>query len=286
MPGQVVLSRHRQVIGLGLTAVVVALSCAALGRWQWHRYQDKHARNASVQGSYDLPVADLRSVLPDPAAPGGSRFDPGQEWRPVRASGRYEPSGTTLVRNRPREVSGDDPTFGFEILVPLRLDDGSVLLVDRGWVPNAFTGEKAGRTPDAVPAPPSGRVTVVVTLRRSEPSRDQQLPAGQAASIAVPQVARALGVSSYPAYGALRSESPAGSSAPLLPQRPEPDGGEGINASYAVQWLLFAALALGFPFWYVRRSRTAGAAGPSRSDASPAPAVRPRRRRIWDDEDE
>jgi cytochrome oxidase assembly protein ShyY1 len=299
VPGPVVLRQHRQVVGLVVTAVVVALCCVALGRWQWHRYQSKHARNALVQGNYDRSVVDLRSVLPrpadpaDPADPAGARLGTGlgprQEWRPVRVSGRYDVSGTTLIRNRPREVSGTDPTFGFEIVLPLRLDDGTVLLVDRGWVPNSFTGERAGRTPDAVPAPPSGKVSVVVTLRRSEPSRDQQLPAGQAASIAVPQIARALGVETYPAYGALRSESPAVSPAPLLPQRPQPDGGEGINASYAVQWLLFAALALGFPFWFVRRTRRPppDSAG-DRADVQAAGTAtgRPRRRRIWDDEDE
>ena len=49
--------------------------------------------------------------------------------------------------------------------------------------------------------------------------------------------------------------------APELLGAPELDGGEGINASYAVQWLLFAVAALGFPYWFVRRGRRADEAG-------------------------
>lgn len=277
MPGLDFWRRHRRLVGLGLVAVVVAAGCLALGRWQWHRYQGKHARNALVQRNYDAPVVPLAALLPSPI---GSTGDPGalpadRQWRPVRVVGIYDPSGTMLIRNRPRRVAGTDPTFGFEIVVPLRLADGAVLLVNRGWVPNATSGARAGLTPDAVPAPPVGRVTVVVTLRTGEPARAERLPAGQAASIAVPQLARAVGAPVYPGYGALRGESPAAAPAPLPPLRPENDGGEGINASYAVQWVLFAVVAVGFPFWYVRRS-----------NPRPAGTPRPTKHRIWDDEDE
>jgi hypothetical protein len=90
-----------------------------------------------------------------------------------------------------------------------------------------------------------------------------------------------------------------------------PDGGEGINASYAVQWAVFALLGLGFPIWVVRRRRDAAAEDAASADAptrvdepvptavgdeprrapagvSPGTRAGPRKRRhhIWDDEDE
>lgn len=253
-------------------AIVVALGCVVLGRWQWDRYQDKRDRKQLVERNYGSPVAPLDDLLPDPRG----RFDPTLQWRPVRAVGSYLPDATVLVRNRPRDVGGAAPTFGYEVVVPLRLDDGNVLLVDRGWVASGTQGRNPAAEPDVVPPPPPGRVEVVASLRASEPRRDQQLPAGQAGSVSIPQIAASLGVPVYPAYAALRTESPAASPAPVPVPRPELDGGEGINASYAVQWGVFGLLALGFPFWFVRRTRAAAADDDRAS----------RRRRIWDDEDE
>ena len=112
------------------------------------------------------------------------------------------------------------------------------------------------------------------------------------ASIDLGQVAADHRPRLYPAYGALVSEQPAGHpGARRCSGQPELDGGEGINASYAVQWLLFAALALGFPWWFVRRRPASGRArGRARGDGADGPdgvpVPVPRRRRIWDDEDE
>jgi cytochrome oxidase assembly protein ShyY1 len=149
-------------------------------------------------------------------------------------------------------------------------------------------------------------VTVVARLRASEPQRGHDLPAGQVCSIAVGQIASQTGHTTYQAYGALVSESPAVSPAPAALDPVRPDGGEGINASYAVQWVVFALLGLGFPVWVVRRRREAAAereaeaaasppAGPPPDDqdavavpvAVPAAArQRKRRHHVWDDEDE
>ncbi len=270
--------RHRQIVGLAVLAVVVALGCVALGRWQWHRYQDKHDRKQLVERNYDAPAVPLRQLLPT----ADSGLDPADQWRPVRVTGRYDAPATTLVRNRPHDVGASAPAFGYEVLVPLVLDDGSALLVDRGWVPSGTGGPNPAQEPDVVPPPPDGTVDLVVRLRPSEPTRGEQLPPGQVASIAVGQVARATGLTLRPAYGVLVSESPAAEPAPALLERPELDGGEGINASYAVQWLLFAALALGFPFWFVRRQRAPAPA----ADLPRTPvATTARKRRIWDDEE-
>ncbi|MGN6611392.1 MAG: SURF1 family cytochrome oxidase biogenesis protein [Angustibacter sp.] len=274
--------RHRQTVGVGVLAVLVALACVALGRWQWHRFHDKHDRKQLVQRNYDTAPVPLSQLLASPGAP----FRPDLQWRQVRVTGRYDVAATTLVRNRPHDVGGS-PTFGYEVLVPLVLDDGSALLIDRGWIPSGTAGSAPGERPDVVPAPPGGQVGVVARLRPSEPRRPGRTPPGQVGSIAVSQVAELTGLRLYPGYGALLSESPAPAQAltPLGP--PQLDGGEGINASYAVQWWIFAVLALLFPFW-LRRRRAAeadAAAQPAGSDTPLAPTAA-RRRRIWDDEDE
>lgn len=308
------LRRHREVIVLWLLAVLFACACVLLGRWQLHRYQDKHAKAQLVERNHAAPPVELGALLPSPSTP----LPPDDRYRAVTVRGTYDVDSTRLVRNRPHRGDAADATFGYEVVVPLVLPDGSVFLVDRGWVPNGRSGSTPGGRPDVVPAPPAGTVTVVARLRASEPRRGHGLPSGQVGSVSVPQIAEELGRPTYRAYGAATSESPAAPDpiARLDPVRTE--GGEGINASYAVQWVIFALLGLGFPLWVIRRRREAAAeeaeatesssadAGEAAAEAEargtpdaaarqrtpvsvgPRQTNRPRKRRhhVWDDEDE
>lgn len=251
------LRRHREVISLWLLAVLFACGCVLLGRWQLHRYQDKHAKAQLVTRNHAARTVPLRDLLPTPSTP----LRPGDRYRAVTVQGTYDPQGTRLVRNRPHRGDDADASFGYEVVVPLVLPDGSAFLVDRGWVPNGRSGSTPGGRPDAVPDSPTGTVTVVARLRASEPRRGHDLPAGQVGSISVPEIASGTGHPTYQAYGALVSESPAPAQAPQALDPVRPDGGEGINASYAVQWVVFAMLGLGFPVWVIRRRKEAAAEG-------------------------
>ena len=284
MSGLAVLRRHQASVGLWLLALVFATACVLLGRWQLSRFQDKHERAQLVTRNYDAAPVPLAELLALPEA----AFDPRRQWRTVTVSGTYDASATHLVRNRPRKGGGADAVFGYEVLVPLRLDDGSALLVDRGWLPNGTRGSTPGQAPDAVPDPPAGRVEVVARLKSSEPQRGGDLPRRQVASIAVGDIAGRLGYPVYPAYGVLVRESPSVTPAPAALDRPVIDGGEGINASYAAQWVLFALLGLGFPVWVAHRRRTAAMEGAQSqpTDVPPPPLEPARRRRIWDADDE
>ena len=99
---------------------------------------------------------------------------PPSPCRRTRSGGRSGPGGriwsdaTVVVRNRPNE-NGE---FGYEVVVPFRVDGGPVLLVDRGWIPNGASGAR----PDAVPAPPPGKVTIVARLRPTEPPEHPRRP--------------------------------------------------------------------------------------------------------------
>lgn len=267
------LRRHRESIGLWLLALVFATACIFLGRWQLHRYQAKQAKAELVSRNYNAPPVPLGRLLPSPT----TAFRPSLEWRQVQAAGTYEPAGTLLVRNRPHRGQGVQGVYGYEVLVPLRLDDGTVLLVDRGWLPNGTRGTDPGAAPDVVPAPPRGRVQVLGRLKPPEPARAERLPPGQVASIAVPQIGARMGLALYQAYAVLAREDPSVTPAPALLDPPVVDGSEGINASYALQWALFALLGLGFPVWVARRRR---------EDSRPPRPPRPRRPHIWDADDE
>jgi cytochrome oxidase assembly protein ShyY1 len=271
------LRRHRELIALWVLAVLFACACVLLGRWQLHRYQDKHATAQLVTRNQAAAPVPLSRLLPGPS----SRLADTDKYRAVTVQGTYDVDGTRLVRNRPHRGDGADATFGYEVVVPLVLADGSAFLVDRGWVPNGASGSAPGGRPDAVPEPPAGHVSVVARLRASEPVRSQELPAGQVGSVSVAEIARGTGRPTYRAYGALLQETPAPASAPALLDPVTTEGGEGINASYAVQWAVFALLGLGFPVWIVRRRREAAAelaehalppdegAAPEHTDAQP-----------------
>ena len=225
-------------LGLLALALVVAVACVLLGSWQWHRREERLARNAEVVQNYDRDPVALEQALPDP-----SRFPPGGTWTPVLLEGEYVADATVLVRNRTR-----DGRPGYQVLVPLRTDDGPVLVVDRGFVTIGETGER----PDDVPAAPQGEVSVVARLREPEPADGRGAPAGQAQRINPAALSAAMAGASGDrfaaadvvtgAYGDLAAEDPAPATAPLREPRPALD--EGPHLSYALQWVVFAIGAL------------------------------------------
>lgn len=237
---------RRRSWALALVGVVVLSVCFVfLGRWQMSRHDAKVERRNLIAANYDAAPVPLADLVPPTAAGGdvqpGTRqagtFDRALEWRPVTVRGTYAAQHTILVRNRPFEGVN-----GYEVLVPLRTDDGRVLLVDQGWI---VAGADASR-PDSVPSPPQGPVEVVARLRPGEPPTDRRPPAGQALRIDLDQIGETLqdaGVSQplVPAYAVLATQSPASERAPAL--LPRPEVGLGINFAYAVQWWAFAVAA-------------------------------------------
>lgn len=257
---------------LGALAVAAAFAVAAffLGQWQWHRYEERRDRADRITAHYDAAPVSLDGRLDTGPMPVT------EEWTKVRAQGRYAAGEPLLVRNRPLEG-----TYGYEVLSPFTLSDGRTILVDRGWVPNA---ESAQARPDVPPAP-TGTVTVTGWLRPSERSLGRDLPAGQLASIDLPRAEQQLGTDLLGAYLVLEREQVAGSSA--APARPypleRPDTTIGPHQAYAFQW--WGAMAVGFALvWFgARREYREGLEGRS-GTGQPAPG-RPRKVRVWDEED-
>lgn len=266
-------------------AVVFAIACAFLSQWQFSRNEERAGQLALVAANYDADPVPLAEVIP----PDGT-LDPQDEWRPVILTGRYLAEDQLLVRNRPH-----GGTAAFEVLVPFQLDDGRVVLVDRGWVP---PGEDQPE-PDTVPAAPSGDTTVVVRLRPGEPvpasgrsAPDGQVPTinpGLVADTISPDAGAALERS---AYGVMVTEDPAPASVPHALEKPSDDPGP--HLSYAIQWILFAAMGfifIGYVIRTERRHRREDAAeavteAGTATDAAARPAAASRRRRDRDADDE
>jgi cytochrome oxidase assembly protein ShyY1 len=221
----------RRWLGYLAFAVAFAIACGFLSSWQLNRGNEAAAANRLIEANFHAPPVPLTEALPTLGS-----FDAGQQWLRVTATGTYLPDDELLVRNRPT-ASGP----GFEVLTPLRLANGTVFIVDRGWVP---TGE-AQDAPDSVPAPPEGEVTVVARLKPSEPHLDTRTASGQqVATVELPVVKRKIGGEVYTgAYGVLDSQTPAPASAPDPVLTSEPTQDEGLHWSYMIQWIIFALIA-------------------------------------------
>ncbi len=260
-------------------AVVFAIACAFLSNWQFTRNEDRAAQLALVDANYDADPVALDALIP-----AGGRLDPSDQWHPVRLTGAYLGDEQLLVRNRPH-----GGTAAFEVLVPFRLDDGRVILIDRGWVPPGDDQPE----PDAVPAAPTGEVTVIARLRAGEalPTSGRSAPEGQVPTIHLPLIADALdpaagGALEQSAYGVMVSEEPSPATRPNELESPSEDPGP--HLSYAIQWILFAIMGFVFIGYVIRTERRHRRedAEDDGADAAPAAHEAPRRRRDRDAADE
>lgn len=260
-----VLRRPRWIAYL-LLAVLFGVITTGLGLWQWQRHEEKVERRDLVEANYDAPAVPLTEVVrPDGMLP------PDQEWRRVVVEGEYAVADQHLVRNRPYQG-----VFGYEVLVPLLTGQGAAVAVDRGWVRNA---ETAATVPE-VPEPPAGPVTVTGWLRPSEPDLGRDLPEGQLASIDLPGLEEATGTPLVAAYLILEAEEPAPAQRPAA--LPRPDTRLGSHFAYALQWWL--TVPVGVVLVLVMARQTAREErGETAEDRTPA--GRPRKVRIWDEED-
>lgn len=231
----------RWILGhLGVALLVVVL--INLGLWQLRRLDERQDYNAQVaERTAMAPTSGSSALL--------SSGEPSElEWRPVTVTGVYNPDDSLIILGR-----SDGGVAGTHSLVPLVADDGLVWLVNRGFVPLAT----------ATPAPPSGTVTVTGWLRRTQTRAalgavDSSDPATvEYHRFDVALISRRIDGEVAPMWIQSAGESPASAERWPAPV-PLPPADEGSHLSYAGQWFLFAAVALGGWIVLIRRaSRTA-----------------------------
>lgn len=213
-----------------LLTAIFAGACVALSTWQFARRDEAQQEIQRVLENYNAQPIAIKEALPS-----RSHFDEDDKWIPVVITGTYLPEDQLIVRSRPREQ-----VAGVEVLTPLKTADGSVFIVDRGWIPANTNPED----PYLIPEPPAGEVTVVARLKASEPPiPGREMVDGQLATIELPLIQEVLNTPTYTgAYGLLDSETPPPiEAAPLPALKPSLD--EGAHLSYALQWIMFGVLA-------------------------------------------
>jgi len=212
-----------------VVALVIAAGCVRLGIWQLDRLAHRRARNAELAARLALPPIELpRRGIPADSA--------GQ--RRIVARGVYD-----FARERVRPGRSFDGTPGVALVTPLRLSDGSAVLVDRGWVPSpdAYHVDQARyREPDTAVVEGVGVVVPRNGLRGDvDPGRlRDSLP-----------------------YALLPFVVRQGGASPGLPRRwPPPALDNGPHLSYAIQWFSFALIIVVGTVALLRRPGVSGAA--------------------------
>ncbi|NNH72420.1 SURF1 family protein [Nocardia uniformis] len=253
-----------------LAAVVVAFAymCfTVLAPWQLGKNTSTSHRNQQIADSVEAPPVDITTMLD------GTGNE--TEWRRVTATGGYVPDSTMLVRLRHL-----DGAPAFAVLGAFRLEDGRVLLVDRGMVA-AVDGSRPPQIADA----PAGPQRLEARVRASEGIAEGKPPMTengyrQVYSIDTGQEATVLDLplTEIPTDGRggylqLAADQP-GAFTPV----PLPQLDAGPYLSYGLQWLAFgimAPLGLGY-FVYAemraRRRESAEVADTSTSGAAPSAA--------------
>ena len=203
--------------------VLLAVAAALLGRWQWDRTQDILAAERAAL-SQAIPVE--QAVDPQ----GSVTLPPESIGRPVLLAGEYVPDLQVAVTNREHEGQP-----GVWIVTGLRLADGRLAAVLRGWLPDA-------EAPGA--AAPMGDVMVTGVLQPDETFyADAEVPVGTVASIAHDRLAALWGDVVLPGFVVLESQEPAlpPSPVPVMPTVQTSDVPFPLqNFVYAFQWWLFA----------------------------------------------
>ncbi len=219
----------RRWITFLVVVVALAFVCIELGRWQFHRLHDRLINNAIVRANLDAKPAPATAVLTTTSPTDAF------EWRRVSATGTYDAANTVLLKYQTR-----DGRPGVDVIVPLRVDDGRAVLVDRGWVP----GPDNGNVRITPPSPPSGKVTVTGWLRQNASEGGAStVYDGQVRAISSDQIGQVLPYPVYGGYLTARAESPRGARTPARDSGP--DLSSGPHFFYGLQWYFFALLAVG-----------------------------------------
>ncbi|NML15122.1 SURF1 family protein [Azohydromonas caseinilytica] len=233
------LSGRAQHAVVGLAAVLGVLLTARLGLWQLDRAAEKEALQEAVEASAELPPLSMQALARTPTQAAEQRH------RRVEVRGRWLAEHTVFLDNRQM-----DGRPGFFVFTPMLLDDGSVVLVQRGWVPRDM--QERTRLPSiSTPAQP---VTLTARVERAPARLYEFTPQGGEAG-AIRQnlsIASFAGETHLPLrpLTLLQLDDKAPAADGLLRRWPLPAVDVHKHYGYAVQWFSLAALITGLYVWF------------------------------------
>jgi surfeit locus 1 family protein len=219
--------------------------CVRLGIWQLDRLEGRRAFNAHVEAMRAAELLTLAGQTVDDLTT--------MEYRAVAVSGTYDFENQVVLRNQYYQSRS-----GFHLLTPLLLDDGSALLVDRGWIP--ADGNDSPADWRKYDGPRRVSVRGQIRLGHARPDMggvpDPALAPGQTKlefwnSINLDRIGQQLPYPLIDIY--VQPNVDPADVTPPIPYQPVLELSEGPHFGYAMQWFTFASiLVFGYPF-YLRR---------------------------------
>ena len=194
--------------------------------WQWSRLQETKRANAQTTSAMN----DAPTVLTS-----ASQLDPLGKYRRVSVSGTWDFTHSVYVR-----YPVVDSAQGYYALTPLKVSDGSTVVVNRGWFPQQAAQD------DAMPAANTQPVTVTgLTREGDDESGSVEATTG---SPSIPTVTAIDAKALAPLMKAdvpvnwIQLEQPVVPSGPKV--LPQPELTEGSHWSYTLQWAAFAIITV------------------------------------------
>lgn len=138
--------RFRPSLWLTVSGAVAFAILCGLGYWQLERRAWKNGLIEQVEARMDNAAVPLPDRIGDPDA---------WRFRRVSVSGVFHHDGEVY-----RTGKAEGGVIGYRVFTPLERPDGSMILVERGWVPERFKDPAA--RPDE---PPAGPVSFTGVLR-------------------------------------------------------------------------------------------------------------------------
>lgn len=221
-------------IAITLVCIFMLPAFQALSNWQWHRLQDRQIANIAIQEQIDKePVAISELLISGDAS---KTVPDHSQWRTVELSGSWLPADQVLVRKKSLESD-----LGLWVVTPLKLADGTVVMVNRGWTAAANSAIDS----PVVAEVPVGTIEVLGRLRevteRTKPA-PTDLPDGQVDRIIPLEIVESQDTLSN-AYVDMTASRPESKSSEIR-TLPAPEVTEGAHRSYAIQWLFFEIMTV------------------------------------------
>lgn len=216
-----------QVVPTVMVVIFVPLFIG-LAIWQLDRAEQKRTLAAALEMRSKLPELLLGTGLPDTGE---------LEFRKVIAEGRFLGDKTVLIENRKHLGKR-----GFHVLTPLLMEDGQIVLVNRGWIAGEGREMKMPDTPDSntdlsikgevrIPQPPALGLDLEISPQEVMPHWP---------FLTLVNYSSWSGLDILPFQILQAADDASG----FIRRWPKPKGNAAMHTGYAVQWFAFALIAL------------------------------------------
>jgi surfeit locus 1 family protein len=225
-----------------VVVLILAVVFVNLGFWQLSRLGERRLTNTVGETRFESEPSEISALV----RAAGDDLD-SLEYRRATATGVFRPEDEVLIRSQVHQG-----VAGFHVITPLVGEDGSAILVDRGWIPLVLD-----QVPVAEAPPPEGTVGVegwvrLTQLRGALGPRDPDT--GRLVTLSRVDIDRIEDQVAYDLEPVFISLLTADTGELPVTAPPPSFDDEGSHLAYAIQWFSFALIGLVGYFFLIRRS--------------------------------